>query len=112
MKAKLLFLFLPFLFTACALDKIKSEAEAQFSDQYFKTAIALIELHRIRTGEYPESLQDIEFSGDWDQSMYTFVLYKKLNDGYELDLVQDYHDITYPKKFWNGLGLKRTNIKR
>jgi hypothetical protein len=31
-----------------------------FGDQHFKTAIALVELHRVRTGTYPSSLRDIK----------------------------------------------------
>jgi hypothetical protein len=36
--------------------------DAQFGDQHFKTAISLIELHKIRTGGYPESLKDLKFT--------------------------------------------------
>src|SRR5713226_10480494 len=39
----------------------------QFGDQHLKTAVALIELHKVRFGKYPGSLSDLKFTGQWDQ---------------------------------------------
>src|SRR6266446_665348 len=39
----------------------------QFGDQHLKTAVALIELHKVRFGKYPSSLSDLKFTGQWDQ---------------------------------------------
>ena len=44
----------------------QQQADAKFGDQHFKTAIALIELHKARNGQYPESLKALQFTGDWD----------------------------------------------
>ena len=50
--------------SGCAL---KNEADAQFGDQNFKTAIALIELYKARYGHYPESLGSLTYTGKWDE---------------------------------------------
>jgi len=63
-----IFIFLiPLLFLlSCVPDMIKEEANQKFGDQHFKTAIALIELHNIRNEGYPESLDKLEFVGEWN----------------------------------------------
>src|SRR5271169_319211 len=38
-----------------------------FGDQHLKTAVALIELHKIRYGKYPDTMRDLKFTGQWDQ---------------------------------------------
>jgi hypothetical protein len=90
-------------------------ADKKFGDQQFKTAISLIELHKLRYGHYPESLNDLTYLGDWDLGMIAAVQYEKLPDGYALDLHGSFTgntvDIKYPAEFWNGLGLKRSNLK-
>jgi hypothetical protein len=40
--------------------------DAQFGDQHLKTSVALVELHRVRYGRYPETLDDLKFTGEWD----------------------------------------------
>src|ERR1700677_996910 len=34
-----------------------------FGDQYLKTAVALVELHKVRSGKYPDSLSNIRYIG-------------------------------------------------
>src|SRR6202035_2425563 len=46
-----------------------------FGDQHLKTAVALIELHKVRYGTYPKSLSEIRFTGDWDQGSLLCVRY-------------------------------------
>src|SRR5258708_7364264 len=97
--------------SACSLQK---EADRKFGDQDFKTAIALIELHRIRFGEYPASLKDLKFTGEWDQNAVNSVEYKRVGNGYELNIVRGWvgkPEIKYPDEFWRGLGLVKSNIK-
>jgi hypothetical protein len=36
--------------------------DAKFGDQHFKTAIALIELRRVRNGSDPDTLKDLQFT--------------------------------------------------
>jgi hypothetical protein len=85
------------------------------ADQRFKTAIALIELHRLRFGTYPDSLDDLQFLGSRDRSALTNLRYERLPDGYALDVLADRGAriaLSYPSDFWRGLGLRRTNVGR
>ena len=66
----------------------KDQADAQFGDQHFKTAIALIELYHVRHGSYPDSLAQLDFTGSWDQVAISSVAYRRLPSGYELDLTR------------------------
>ena len=95
--------------------QFRKQADAKFGDQNFKSAIALIELYKVRFGTYPEHLSDIKFTGDWDAIWMSAVKYTKLPDGYELDLVRGWigePDLSYPPDFWRGLGVRKTNVGR
>jgi hypothetical protein len=84
----------------------------EFGDQYFKTAIALIELHKIRYGEYPEKLRDLKFVGEWDQLALQSVAYEKVGEGYILEVTRGWTgkpNLTYPPEFWQGLGIIQEN---
>ncbi|MFW5887129.1 MAG: hypothetical protein ACOCUL_05165 [Bacteroidota bacterium] len=104
------------LMVSCYSDKYKKIADNHFGDQHFKTAVAIIELHKIRYGEYPENLDSLKYLGDWDKDIKRSVKYKKVKDGYHLDLlkgiVSNPANIEYPADFWNNLGVKKSNIKR
>lgn len=106
---------LTFVLTACGdLANFKEQADEKFGDQHFKTAIALIELHKVRFGEYPQSLDDLQFTGDWDMMALSSVNYTKLDQGYDLDITTGWigqPKLDYPKEFWQGLGLKNSNAK-
>jgi hypothetical protein len=101
--------------TACdKLFDFQKQADNSFGDQHFKTAISLIELHKIRFGEYPETLEDIQFSGQWDMIALQSVSYKKSAQGYDLDVVNGWvgkPELEYPKEFWQGLGIQESNMK-
>ena len=85
-------------------------------DQRFKTAIALVELHRLRFGKYPDSLDDLQFLGASDRrTLAKGLRYEKLQDGYGLDIVSGKDQkprVTYLPDFWRGLGIRRTNVDR
>ncbi|WP_207512810.1 hypothetical protein [Longitalea luteola] len=108
--------FAALVFTGCGFDNMEKQASKQFGDQHFKTAIALIELHKVRFGEYPASLESIKYTGQWDQIVWSAVKYKKLDTGYELDLTNGLmslpENLEYPAEFWQGLGLVRSNLKK
>jgi hypothetical protein len=107
--------FLALLATVLACGEFPKRADAQFGDQNFKSAIALIELHKVRFGSYPDRLSDLRFTGQWDQIWISAVKYTKLPDGYELDLVRGWvgtPELSYPPEFWQGLGLRKSNMKR
>lgn len=91
-----------------------NESNQKFGDQHFKTAISLIELHKIRTGAYPDALADLKFTGEWDAIALASVDYKRLGSGYELNLTKGWVSapkLSYPPEFWKGLGVVKTNVK-
>jgi len=101
---------------AClACGQIRERADAKFGDQNFKSAIALIELYKVRYGSYPDQLSDIKFTGEWDQIYLSGVKYNKLPEGYQLDLVRGWvgtPELSYPPEFWQGLGIRHSNVRR
>jgi len=120
MKKLLLIVFLPALLLCSCTQKMKEfeeKANQQFGDQHFKTAISLIELYKLRHGYYPASLDSLEFKGDWDEMAVSSTEYKKLDDGYELNLTKgwmgkpDSLQLKYPAGFWKGLGIRKSNLK-
>ncbi|HYB72118.1 MAG TPA: hypothetical protein VED18_02005 [Candidatus Sulfotelmatobacter sp.] len=102
---------LALLLASCQFQK---EADAKFGDQHFKTAIALIELHKIRYGTYPETLKELKFTGEWDVIAISSVEYRRFENGYELNLTRGWFgkpEVTYPPEFWRGIGLVASNVK-
>jgi hypothetical protein len=101
------------LLTGCG--KLREKADAKFGDQHFKTAISLIELYRVRHGTYPANLSELDFSGDWDAIALNSVTYRRLDNGYELNITRGWvgkPTLAYPAAFWKGLGLRATNVGR
>ena len=83
-----------------------------FGDQHLKTAVALIELHKVRYGTYPKSLSEIRFTGDWDQGSLLCVRYYPAPDGskYCVEVVRGWigkPSLEYPPEFWQGTGYSR-----
>jgi len=107
------FMILLFLIS-CVPDDLNEQAGRQFGDQHFKTAIALIELHNTRFGSYPASLDSLKFLGSWDKMIFHSVEYERLDSGYALDITKgwmgDQPQLEYPPEFFNGLGLRKSNI--
>ncbi len=106
-----LMLSLILMMTSCI-----ENANQEFGDQHFKTAISLIELHKVREGKYPSSLDSLKYIGGWDEIIFSSVKYKKLEKGYELDLINGWignpEKLTYPNDFWNALGFIKSNMKK
>jgi len=102
--------------SGCNLGNFQEKANQQFGDQHFKTAISLIELHKLREGEYPPTLDSLKYLGEWDKIIFNSVKYKRLDEGYELDLVNGWmgkpEELKYPDDFWKGLGLVKSNLKK
>ena len=68
----------------------------------------------MRSGTYPEQLKDIQFIGDWDAIALSAVEYRRVEGGYELDVVRGWvgkPTLSYPPEFWRGLGLVKSNMK-
>jgi len=91
-----------------------SGADEIFGTQHFVSAVSLIELHKTRNGEYPESLAELEFLSDWDGIWLTAVKYEKSANGYDLYLERGWAgkpSLEFPIKFKQGLGIQKTNVK-
>jgi hypothetical protein len=81
----------------------------KFGDQHLKTAIALLELHRVRYGRYPQSLSELRFAGEWDQIALSAVRYYPAPDGtkYYVEVTRGWigkPTLEYPPEFWHGTG--------
>jgi hypothetical protein len=81
----------------------------QFGVQHLKTAVALIELHKIRYGRYPDSIRDLRFAGEWDQLALNSVRYypSPKRDAYFVEVERGWigkPDLKFPPEFWKGTG--------
>jgi hypothetical protein len=81
----------------------------QFGDQHLKTTVALLELHKVRYGRYPQSLRELRFTGEWDQLWLSGVLYVASPDGskYYVEVERGWIGrpvLNYPPEFWQGTG--------
>ncbi|TDO98956.1 hypothetical protein [Marinomonas balearica] len=89
------------------------EADEKFGTQNFVSAVSIIELHKLRNGEYPKDLDDLEFLGDWDGIWLSAVRYERNGDGYNLYLERGWSkkpSLEFPVKFKKGLGIKESNV--
>ena len=102
-----------FLLSGCEFD-FPSGMDEKFGDQHFKSAISAIELHKTRTGEYPDTLNDLEYLGDWDQIWLHSVRYEKADTGYNLFIERGWMgepSLDLPAGYKDGLGLIESNVK-
>jgi hypothetical protein len=81
----------------------------QFGDQHLKTTVALLELHKIRYGRYPQSLRDLRFTGQWDQLWLDGMRYVVSPDGskYYVEVERGWIGkpvLSYSSEFWQGTG--------
>jgi hypothetical protein len=88
---------------------ITSGFDNKFGDQYLKTAVALVELHKVRFGRYPDSLRDLKFIGEWDQIALMSVRYypSPNRDAYYIEVERGWigkPTFTVPPEFWKGTG--------
>ena len=90
-----------------------SGLDNQFGDQWLKTAVAQIELHKLRYGHYPRSLQDLRFLSPMDQAILYNVAYYPNQDlsAYYVEVRTGFVGKPtlgeYPDEFWQGTGFKK-----
>jgi len=99
--------------TACDFG-VFPEADTAFGTQNFVSAISVIELHKIRNGAFPESLDELEFLGQWDAIWLGAVRYEKTGSGYNLFIERGWikePNLEFPVKFKQGLGIQQTNVR-
>lgn len=81
-----------------------------FGDQHLKTSVALVELHKVRYGEYPEDLSDLKFTGAWDAIHTSSVFYVRSEDkqSYFLEVKRGWlgkpQNLSMDEEFWQGTG--------
>jgi hypothetical protein len=80
-----------------------------FGDQHLKTTVALVELHKVRYGRYPQSLRELRFTGEWDQIALNSVRYHAAADGsaYFIEVQRGWigkPSLEMPPEFWKGTG--------
>src|SRR6516164_6734960 len=68
---------LPYVVTRSGVTRV---IDARFGDQSLKTTVALLELHHTRYGQYPHTLGDLKFVGDWDRNALLRVTYSPSSD--------------------------------
>ena len=56
-------------------DRVDHANSSAFGEQHLKTSVALIELHKVLYGKYPESIDDLKFIGEWDKIVLSSVTY-------------------------------------
>ena len=119
MKTIFLVLFSAISVISCGLKeemkKNYTKADKTFADQNFKNAIANIELYKIRHGVYPETLKAIDYTSVFDSMNDSSVIYERLESGYRLDIGKGIFSrkqmhLSYPAGFWEGLGIKESNV--
>ena len=128
MKKAIKTLALIWLMSACIPDNLKEKmnegmlnAQQMLADWEFQKAIGQIELHKLRNGNYPNSLSELEFLTAMDSSMFNAVEYTRLGSAYELNLKMEFPSfdaketkrlsLHYPPEFWRGLGCVKSNAK-
>ena len=129
MKLTVITLFISLLFiSSCIPNMNKGEMEqtmktgiTMFADQEFQKAIGFIEVHKLRYGEYPNSLAEIKFLNTMDSLTLKDVQYTKLDSAYELNINYKFPlfngkddsniKLHYPAEFWKGLGCIKSNAK-
>lgn len=86
--------------------------DQMFGDQHLKTAVALIELHKVRYGLYPASLAELTFTGNWDDIALNSVRYaaNATRSAYYLEVARGWAgkpELAMPAEFWQGTGYRQ-----
>lgn len=85
------------------------QAPRAIDDQHLKTVVGLVELHKLRFGRYPGSLEDLKNLGEWDRIAVKHVRYCVAVDGsayFVGPLRSRSAPGHYPDEFWRGTGFR------
>jgi hypothetical protein len=97
------------------IEAVSAQFDQQFGTQNFVSAVSVIELHKLRNGDYPSTLNELEFLGDWDSIWLSGVEYERVEGGYNLFVTKGFSGgephLSMPIRFKQGLGLKSTNVQ-
>jgi hypothetical protein len=86
---------------------------------YLTNVVALLELHHLRTGEYPLKLADIKYADEWNQLAVNGVRYCPAADRktYFVELTHGWlpkrgkPTLTLPADYWVGTGYRASVVK-
>ena len=86
-----------------------------FGDQSLKSTVALLKLHKLRFGHYPETLRELKYAGDWDQIWLSGMRYYARKDKltYYVEVERGWiakPTLVIPDEFWHNTGYDR-NLK-
>ena len=89
-----------------------SGLDNQWGDQWLKSAVANIELHKLRYGKYPRTLQDLRYLGPMDLSLLYNIDYFPNDEltAYYLEVRVGFFGkphLEYPEEFWMGTGFRK-----
>ncbi len=88
---------------------ITGPLDNKFGDQYLKTVVSLVEMHKLRNGTYPDSLSELKYVGDWDRigiqnvNYYTNCVHTK----YYVEVTRGWAakpKLVMEVEFWQGTG--------
>ncbi len=96
-------------FRSIVASGITKGPDGMFGDQHLKTTVALLELYKVRYGKYPDRLNDLKFTGAWDQIALNSVEYIPNADrtAYYVEVQRGWigkPDLHMPEEFWKGTG--------
>jgi hypothetical protein len=87
--------------------------DRKFGDQNLKSTVALLELHKVRFGKYPDSLKDLKYTGEWDKLWLNGTSYYPSSD--RLSYYVEVHrgwvgkpTLVMPEGFWQNTGYDAT----
>ena len=88
---------------------VTESVDRTFGDQHLKSAVAMLELHHRRFGQYPDTLKAIKFTGEWDQIWMQGTRYNPSDDrqSYYIEVEQRWigkPGLTMPDEFWKNTG--------
>ena len=94
---------------------ITEPIDRKFGDQNLKSTVALLELHKVRFGKYPDTLRDLKYLGDWDQIYISATRYYPSTDHqhYYVEVERGWigkPTLTMPDEFWKNTGFD-VNLK-
>lgn len=83
--------------------------DQMFGDQWLKTGVALVELHKTRYGRYPKNLGELTFLGSWDRGALQSLRYatNAAQTKYCLEVTRGWvgqPELRMPAEFWQGTG--------
>ena len=101
----------PRIATAFATSFETSGVNNQFGDQWLKSAVAQLELHKLRYGKYPKTLHDLKYLGPMDSILYNVAYYPNADlTAYYVEVKTGFlgkPTLEYPDEFWQGTGFRK-----